>query len=204
MLLSLIAVVVPLLVTYWVYDRSSLYTLQWLPSGTDHSPDRIVNIHAGFDETTALLQKRYPRANVTTFDFYDEQKHTEVSIRRARRAYPNPAGTVRVKSTRLPAPDASTDLICNILATHEIRDDAERIRHLAEQKRLLAPGGKAIVVEHLRDLANFAAYNFGFLHFHSRNTWLQAFRKAGLNLEEERKLTPFLTIFILTADGITP
>ena len=37
-----------------------------------------------------------------------------------------------------------------------------------ELKRVLAPGGRVIVTEHLRDLANIAAYSIGAWHFHQR------------------------------------
>jgi hypothetical protein len=57
------------------------------------------------------------------------------------------------------------------------------------------------VTEHLRDPANFLAYTIGFLHFHSRRTWLDTFQSAGLRVEREVKTTPFVTTFFLAKDG---
>jgi hypothetical protein len=68
--------------------------------------------------------------------------------------------------------------------------------------RILKPDGQIIIVEHLRDRANFLAYNIGFFHFHSRSIWLRAFSSAGLSLRQELKITPFVTAFIVGKDGI--
>ena len=82
----------------------------------------------------------------------------------------------------LPLPAAATDWVLVLLAAHEIREPAQRVAFLREIRRVLAPGGRAVVLEHLRDPANFLAYTIGFLHFYSRTTWLAAFRGADLHL----------------------
>jgi len=81
---------------------------------------------------------------------------------------------------------------------HEIRDEKERILFFKELKRILAPKGEIIVVEHLRDTANFLVYNIGFLHFHARQVWIRTFKEAGLTIKSETKHTPFISIFTLT------
>ena len=45
---------------------------------------RIVNIHAGFDETSVMLKEKFPACELIVFDFYDPAKHTEVSIQDGR------------------------------------------------------------------------------------------------------------------------
>ncbi|RFP66060.1 methyltransferase domain-containing protein [Hymenobacter lapidiphilus] len=203
--LALLAVLIPafvsLLASWYVYDRSDLYRFDWLPAAAP--PRRILNIHAGFDETSALLQQQFPAAELLVFDFYDPQLHTEASIRRARAAVAPYPGTVQVRPAVLPLPAASIDQVFVLLAAHEIRQPSQRIAFLHEMGRVLAPGGRAVVVEHLRDPANFLAYTVGFLHFYSRATWLRAFAAAGLQLERELKITPFVSAFIvhnITAD----
>ena len=71
-------------------------------------------------------------------------------------------------------------------------------------KKTLNDTGKIIVVEHLRDLNNFIAYNFGFFHFYSQSCWENVFKDAGLNKFDTFKITPFISAFILTKNGITP
>ncbi|MDF1695164.1 MAG: class I SAM-dependent methyltransferase [Saprospiraceae bacterium] len=188
-------------VTYYIYDRSGLYQLKWLPP--IESGSSIVNITAGFDEISPILYQKYPSCPLTVLDFYDAKKHTEVSIQRARKIYPPFPGTVSINSTNMHIPPASKDIILAFLSVHEIRKSEERILFFSELKKMLQPNGKIIVVEHLRDLPNFIAYTIGFLHFHSNKTWCDTFASAGLVISNQEKLTPFITKYILF-DGNTP
>ncbi|MBA3681688.1 MAG: methyltransferase [Bacteroidetes bacterium] len=201
-ILSTLAVIMSLSASYYIYDVSNLYTLDWLhfPASV---PKKIVTINAGFDETSALLVQKYPNACLEVFDFYDPTKHTEVSIERARRAYPSFPGTITISTTNIPLKEDSTDVIFLILAAHEIRNEVERVMFFKQLQKALTLNGKIIVVEHQRDLANFLAYNFGFFHFHSNKTWKNAFQNSNLILEKEFKITPFISTFILNKNGIT-
>ena len=60
-----------LLVSWYVYDLSNLYKLSWLFPNNDNI--KIVNIHAGFDETSVLLSAKFPNAELIVFDFYDQE-----------------------------------------------------------------------------------------------------------------------------------
>ncbi|QIX62924.1 methyltransferase domain-containing protein [Hymenobacter sp. BT18] len=200
MLLSM-PVVISLLVSYYVYDYSGLYSFDWLTIEQPATPATIVNIHAGFDETSHLLREKFPLANLRVFDFYDPALHTELSIRRARVACAPFPGTESVQPHALPLTRASADWVFVLLSAHEIRQPVQRVAFLKELRRVLQPQGKLIVVEHLRDPANFMAYTIGFLHFYSRTTWLNAFQQARFQLLQEKKITPFVSAFTLQADG---
>ena len=89
------------------------------------------------------------------------------------------------------------DTIFAIFAAHEIRDEAERIAFFKELRRVLEKGGAILVTEHLRNGANFLAYQIGFLHFYARPAWLRVFRQAGLQLVKQVNHTPFITTFML-------
>ncbi|MBT1696060.1 methyltransferase [Fulvivirgaceae bacterium PWU4] len=201
----LMSVAVSLSVSYYIYDLSHLYDLSWLKGVTLKKPQTVINIHAGFDETSATLQKIFNEATLHVYDFYDPDKHTEISIERARKAYPSFPRTRKVMTDRLPTADESADLIFNIFALHEIRSRAERIGFLKAQAATLKDGGTCIVVEHLRDVPNFLAYNIGFLHFFSQKEWKANFLQAGFTIESKFHVTPFVSIFILIKfDGTTP
>lgn len=88
-----------------------------------------------------------------------------------------------------------------ILAAHEIRQEAERIRFFRELSRILRPTGSVVVVEHLRDEINLLAYTIGFLHFLSKTTWLSTFANAPFPVYRQLKITPFVTAFILRKHG---
>jgi len=195
--LVLLPIVISLAVSYYVYDLSGLYELKWIDNNTPNDKIRIININAGFDETSVLLQQKFPNAQLEVLDFYDPLKHTEVSIKRARKAYPPFPGTKTVTTTHLPFTDDTADKIFVIFAAHEIRNEAERIIFFKELKRIIKPGGEIIITEHLRDLPNFMAYNIGFTHFYAKATWLRVFGAAGLTIKKEQKLTAFISTFIL-------
>ncbi len=196
-LLVLLPIIISLAVSYYVYDLSGLYQLKWIDDGVTEEQHLIVNINAGFDETSVLLQHKFPNAELMVFDFYDPEKHTEVSIKRARKAYPPFPGTKTVITGHMPIADNVADKIFVIFAAHEIRNEEERIIFFKELKRIMNPAGEIIITEHLRDLPNFMAYNIGFIHFYSKPTWQHIFQSAGLTVKKEQKITPFISTFIL-------
>ncbi len=199
----LATLVISLGVSCYIYDYSGLYNLSWMDGIPQKENEQLLNIHAGFDETSALLQDKFPTAELSVFDFYDPLKHTEVSIKRARRTYPAFPGTQPVQTVHLPLADQTIDKVFALLAAHEVRDEQERQVFFREINRVLHPMGYLVVTEHLRDTANFFVYNIGAFHFHSRNTWLRTFTAGGFSLEQEIKITPFISTFILRKHGTT-
>jgi ubiquinone/menaquinone biosynthesis C-methylase UbiE len=188
---------ISLLVSYYVYDFSNLYKLDWLDDMFLFPNDTILNINAGFDETSVLLKEKYPTSELIVFDFYDPKKHTEVSIKRARNAYPPYPNTVSINTSKLPLPDKSIDIIFVTFAAHEIRNDSERVIFFKELHRILTKNGKIVVTEHLRDVSNFLAYNIGFFHFMSKKSWYTTFENSQFEIGKEQIITPFISTFIL-------
>jgi SAM-dependent methyltransferase len=193
----LYGLIMPLIVSAWVYDFSGFYEFQWLKQQVSKAENvnQIVNINAGFDETSFILQRLFPGTNIQVFDFYNAQQHTEPAIVRARKVsmvYPN---TRPIASNVIPVSDASIDLVFLISAVHEIRSHEEKIQFLKECHRICKPQGKVIMVEHLRDFPNFLAFSVGFTHFFSRSTWKNAFEQAGFATFNETKFTPFMSVF---------
>ncbi len=200
-LLVMFSTMLSLIVTYYVYDLSELYRLTWLDGITIASQTIIINIHAGFDETSILIKAKYPDSDLKVFDFYDPAKHTEISIKRARKSVPPYINTMQVPTSHIPVVDNEADLIFVILSAHEIRDQNERNVFFAELKRIINPTGKIIVTEHLRDLPNFIAYNIGSFHFIPKSAWLTTFEDNQLYISREIRITPFITTFILEKHG---
>jgi SAM-dependent methyltransferase len=186
-----------LFVSLWVYDFSDLYGLPWLTHLDPRQVRRVLVINAGFDEISSTIKERLPTATIVTIDFYDKAAHPAASIKRARAAQVLNSKSVEFEGTERPFEADRTDLAVAFMSAHEIRDREERIALFRKTVNCLRPDGTVIVVEHLRDLANFIAYNIGFRHFLAREEWLKTFAGAGLEIRRESCQTPFVTTFVL-------
>lgn len=189
--------IMPLIVSAYVYDFSNYYEFKWLKKILKKAkdPELIINVNAGFDETSFIIKKHFPNTDLKVYDFYNEKRHTEPAIKRARKAssvYPN---TQKISSDSIPLKDNTVDIVFLLSSVHEIRSNDEKVQFLKECHRLCKPGGKVIMVEHLRDFPNFLAFSVGFTHFFSRSTWKNAFLSAGFSSFKEDKFTPFMSIF---------
>ena len=196
-----ISILFSLLVSYYVYDLSGFYHFDWIKN--DDRKLSIINIHAGFDETSNLLKKKFKNSKITVLDFYNPNQHTEISIKRARSIYPPESNTVAINTSKINLENDSVDKIFVILSAHEIRNTNERIVFFKELHRILKPKGQIIVIEHLRDLSNFIAYNIGAFHFYSKSSWEKTFEKSNLKVKSEIKNTPFISTFTLKKNGVT-
>lgn len=193
----LYGLVMPLIVSAYVYDFSGYYNFNWVKrlNIKDSDAKQILNINAGFDETSFIIKNLFPQSDLKVFDFYNAEQHTEPAIIRARKVslvYPN---TQQILSNSIPLKDNSVDIIFLLSAVHEIRSQEEKIEFLKECNRICKSGGKVIMVEHLRDFQNFLAFSVGFTHFFSKRAWKEAFEKAGFSSFAETKFTPFMSIF---------
>jgi SAM-dependent methyltransferase len=197
----LYGLIMPLIVSAYVYDYSGYYNFNWLKSYNieDSDAKQILNINAGFDETSFIIKNIFPKSDLKVFDFYNAEQHTEPAIIRARKVslvYPD---TQQIKSNSIPLKDNSVDSIFLLSAVHEIRSHEEKVQFLKECHRICKQNGKVIMVEHLRDFPNFLAFSAGFTHFFSKRVWKKTFEKAGFSSFAETKFTPFMSIFNCTA-----
>jgi hypothetical protein len=190
-----------LLVSFYVYDLSPLYRWNWLQDALRTTPQTWVSFHAGLDETSEAIRHLFPSSMGNTIDFYDPEKMQEPSIERARRSVARTDTKDSVDIRALPFQDASLDAAFLILSAHEIRDSGDRVRFFSELGRILKAGGELILVEHLRDGWNFAAYGPGVRHFYSRQEWLRTATAAGFSVNRENSLTPFVRCFVLERVG---
>jgi len=128
--LFLFGLIMPLLVSAYVYDFSGFYDFAWLKEmNLDDSADQFnLNINAGFDETSFIIKNILPQSTLQVYDFYNAKQHTEPAIVRARKVsmiYPN---SQQIVSNHIPLPDASVDHVFLISAIHEIRSNEEKVQ----------------------------------------------------------------------------
>lgn len=196
----LYGLLMPLLVSAYVYDFSGYYKFHWLKDVVSDNENirSIVSINAGFDETSFIIKEKFPQCALQVFDFYNPDYHTEAAIKRARKVSLIYPGTQQIASNFIPLQDQTVDIIFLLSAVHEIRLHDEKVRFLKECYRLCKPNGKVIMVEHLRDFPNFLAFSVGFTHFFSRSVWKKAFTQAGFSSFQETKFTSFMSVFNCT------
>ena len=189
--------VASLAVSHYVYDRFPLYDLHWLERALAHVPRRWINIHAGWDETSQLLQAIFPDAVGEAVDLFDPVVMTETSIRQARQA--NHAGIPSTPAhyDALPFENGTVDTAVVIFAAHELRRSEQRVKFFREVTRVLTSDGECLLMEHARDIWNFLAFGPGFLHFFPQRTWRQAARQAGLEVRTELTMTRFVHVFVM-------
>jgi len=185
-------------VSHLIYDRSDLYRWRWLErvlQGKDQK--RLVFCHSGFDEASQALGERFEGAEWRVLDHYDPVSMTEASIGRARKFYPPTQQTLASGFGSWPVEDGWADVVFGILAIHELRTVEERGKWFAEAKRCIVPDGRIVIVEHVRDPANFLAFGPGFLHFHSVEKWRPSWEMAGLRLVDGFRITPWIRVFVI-------
>jgi SAM-dependent methyltransferase len=178
--------------SWWIYDRARLYDLRWL----ERDPGDWLNLHNGLDEMDAALRGRYAESeSCVTYDIFDAAEMTEPSIREVRRRM-HSARDARANWRALPAANQTFDTVFIVFTAHELRRAEARERLFLEVQRVLRDSGRVVLVEHLRDLNNFAAFGPGAFHFLSRRAWLEAAHPAGLVLKSEARMTPFVHAFV--------
>ena len=111
--LFLYGLIVPLIVSAYVYDFSGYYDFHWLKNCMlkDSSANQIININAGFDETSFIIKNNFPQSDLKVFDFYNSKKHTEPAIVRARKVsliYPD---SKQIRTNSILLMDKSVDII---------------------------------------------------------------------------------------------
>ncbi len=191
-----------LAVSYLIYDRSPLCRWKWIKDMVPSTSRRIVNLHAGFDESSPALRALFPEADLMVLDFYDHRSMTEASIARARRLCPTRQQALRVDPTALPLADNSCNTAFLLFAAHEIRDARQRYQLFHEVKRILEAQGTLLLVEHSRNLANFLAFGPGFFHFYPQSEWRRLASETGLQVALSCMCTPFVNIMILRKEEV--
>jgi SAM-dependent methyltransferase len=159
-------------------------------------PRDWIAIHAGFNDSGANLPLVLPGSHGDSLDIFDPIEMPEPSIARARHLTGVPVTSRAADWKALPVPDAACDAVFLLFSAHELRRRESRIHLFEEAARILRPGGEVILLEHLRDFSNFAAFGPGVLHFFSASSWHDVSRSAGFNIADESDINPFVRAFV--------
>ncbi len=177
----------------WVFDWGSSSRWRWVMASAER-PRRWLNVTTGFDDSTAMLRASLDSPEGLAVDLFDTHVDHEAALRRARRRFPPRGRSVSIHELGGSAP-RSADAIFLLMSAHET-DGEDRDRLFTIIRHVLTDGGRLVLVEHLRDLANAVAFGPGAWHFENRDAWIQTAESAGLQLVKETRLTPFVHGFV--------
>jgi SAM-dependent methyltransferase len=193
---SLIWSLASLLVSFYIYDWSPLTSGCWVRDLLGSRTGSWATTHAGLDAEIAW-DAVMPGNCVARLDIFDPHVMTSSSVMRARVHTPPARQASSCPPIALALADAGCDAIVVAFTAHEIRDRSAREAFFCEVRRALRPGGKVLIVEHLRDFANFVAFGPGYLHFVSRREWLRLASQAELAVASETRITPWVMALTL-------
>jgi hypothetical protein len=191
---ALVATTTAVMAIVWVFGFGTARRWRWVANAA-HRPRTWLNLTTGFDDSTSTLRARLAGVTGLSVDIFDETAPLDPPQRRARGRFPpgDRTATVATLDGALGAALPQTAFL--LMSAHEV-PGADRVRLFTTIADRLLPGGRLIVVEHLRDLPNAIAFGLGARHFQSRATWLEAGRLAGLEPVEEHRLSPFVRGFV--------
>nr|WP_290928363.1 methyltransferase [Haliscomenobacter sp.] len=137
-ILATASTLISLLASFYVYDLAGLYNFTWLDQ--QNATNTVVNINAGFDETSTLLKAKFKAGGADCADFMTLRtlKFPSKEQRKPILRFP---GHNKLKPN-LQLLDDSVDKIFVILSAHEIRDESERVTFFKALKRAIKPLGK--------------------------------------------------------------
>lgn len=201
MSLAVVAVgwsVLSLVVSDYVYDRSELASGAWIGRLLPPRVETWATVDAGLDAEVDL-DRGVPGRCVGRLDVFDGDTVRAPSVVRARAHTARKHAAAPCSATALALGDATCDVVFVVFTAHEVRGASARAAFLRETRRALRPGGRVVLVEHLRDLPNFVAFGPGFLHFVARSEWLALAERAGLRVAGEIRVTPWVMALALEA-----
>jgi SAM-dependent methyltransferase len=168
---------------YRMYGPPSLrYYRRLLDEGGVRDGAVIADLHIGTYRTAFAIADLLPRTTIHSIDCWDVQgPPAEAAVADVRELEPAPIGIAQIHPTRadagtLPLADASCDAVVFGFGTHEIPTDGPRERLFAEARRILKPGGIALLFEHGYDLHNYFIFGPVIDHVTRRAEWLATMR----------------------------
>jgi SAM-dependent methyltransferase len=201
--LIILNIILSILASYLLYDKSDLYKLDKLPEYIDLT--KIKNgifIHASFDPISNYIEKKYPKMELVVCDIYENRHLDEKMIKISKKQFPPNPKEIKIDPTKLPFKDNSQEIVFAVTALHEILQHEKRIDFFKETKRILKNNGILIISEQMRNGINFIFFNIGAFHFLSKRKWKLAIKESGLEIFEIQKINIFAETIIIKNNNI--
>ncbi|MDX6748060.1 class I SAM-dependent methyltransferase [Polaribacter sp. PL03] len=196
--LILLNIIISILASYLLYDKSDLYKLEKLPEYINLNEIKNgIFIHASFDPISSYLEKKYPKMELIVCDIYENRHLDEKMINISKKEFPPNPKEIKINPTKLPFKDNSQEIIFAITSLHEILEHKKRVEFFKEAKRVLKNNGILIISEQMRNGINFMSFNIGAFHFLSKNKWKLAIKESGLKIYETKNINIFAEMIII-------
>src|SRR5262245_5594627 len=148
----------------------------------------VADLHIGTFRHSHILADLLPEATIHSVDCWgvNGDPH-EIAIRDVRDLECPPTHNPHIVTHRtldytLPLPDGSCDVVVLGFGTHEIPDNGPLDKLFAEARRVLKPGGKAVMFEHGNDFHNVIIFGPVIGHVVTREAWMEKFKKHFANV----------------------
>ncbi|MCH4824569.1 class I SAM-dependent methyltransferase [Gramella lutea] len=196
--LILLNIILSILASYLLYDKSDLYKLENLPDYLNLNQIKNgIFIHASFDPISRYLQKKYPKMKLVVCDIYENRHLEEKMVSISKKEFPPNPREIKIDPTELPFKDNSQEIIFAVTSLHEILQHSKRVEFFKEAKRVLKTNGIIIISEQMRNGINFTFFNIGAFHFLTKKKWKNAIKESGLEIYHTKRINMFAEMIII-------
>jgi SAM-dependent methyltransferase len=173
---------------YQNFPAALLFSLAQL-----QTTDAFAHVGLGRRFTPVRLARRLTSGHLTVIDVYNPQlAPSRVLARERQQGRPltdDPRLTYLDGSvTLLPLPDARLPTLTLSHTLGELREEGDRLRLLAEVRRVLEPGGQLLLAEAARTRTGLLLYGLGSLRLPRASYWRALLERAGLRVEYEESV----------------
>ncbi|MCI0398912.1 MAG: methyltransferase domain-containing protein [Chloroflexi bacterium] len=182
-----------------LYDNNALRDTVF-DTGNLGPEDNFVHVSLGLRRTAVRFSRRLTSGQVTVVEVYNPQLAPGRDLARAHRQAPPPPDDPRLawregQITLLPLPDSSTPAVTVSQALSELWQHGDRLCLLREIYRILAPGGRLLLVERVRTPTNWLVMGPAAINLPPADYWRQLLVEAGFQIKKERTLFDLVICF---------
>ena len=188
---------------YEQHDRHGQQPAQVLAALAQLRPNsRFVHLGLGRRLTPLQLSRRLTSGHLTVIDLYNPQLTPSPSLARAREKQRRAVGDPRLTwldgtIDLLPLPDGSVEVVTGSHLLREFWQHGDRELLLRETRRILAPGGRLVLLEKSRSSTNWLVVGPGGWHLPTVDYWRHLFEGAGFRLIKEGSIKGLAHYFVV-------